>query len=216
MNIHSVYRPFQKYFRKKRMLDLWFSFGLTRETWVLDVGGSEFNWRLLPLRPRVVLLNLYPPAVKDPDVLYVVGDGRYIPCKDKFFDLVYSNSVVEHVVGLEDQLLFARECNRSGKRYYVQTPNKGFLVEPHFITPFFHWLRPAVRIRLARNLTLWGLILRPSKERSTRFVGETQLLDEEGLRRLFPGAALRHERFLGMTKSLIAVSGSTDRPGPVG
>jgi hypothetical protein len=34
--------------------------GLTRDTWVLDVGGTVDIWRLAPVMPRLVLLNQAP------------------------------------------------------------------------------------------------------------------------------------------------------------
>lgn len=37
-----------------------------------------------------------------------------------------------------------------------------------------------------------------------RFLREVRLLDEHELRRLFPDAKIQRERFLGMTKSLVA------------
>ena len=125
MNIHSIYRPFLKYFRTKRMRQFRHLFELTAETRILDVGGYEFNWMLLGFSPHVTLLNL---AVcrerkRESNFTWVVADGRYLPFKDGAFELVYSNSVIEHLGSFENQQLFATECWRVGLSYYVQTPN---------------------------------------------------------------------------------------------
>jgi hypothetical protein len=186
------------------MRQLWKTFALKRETFVLDVGGSEFNWKLLPVLPRILLLNVAEPAVKNANFTYVVADGRHVPFKDRGFDLVYSNSVLEHVGGPEDQRLFAMECRRVGRRYYVQTPNRRFFIEPHLITPLLHWLPFRTQRIFLRNFTLWGLVTRPTKKECDDLLNDTRLLVENELQNLFPDAEIWHERFLGMTKSLIA------------
>src|SRR5690625_7584560 len=55
-------------------------------------------------------------------------------------DVVYSNSLIEHVGNRKNQLLFADEVQRVGKSYWVQTPNKYCTVEPHFLFPFFQFM----------------------------------------------------------------------------
>jgi hypothetical protein len=203
MNVHSLYRPFLRLFRKRRMRLFGRRFGITQSTRVLDVGGSEFNWRFLPERPQLVILNLRASSgSKD----WVVGDGCHLPFVDRAFDVVYSNSVIEHLGTSTNQRLFAAECARVGKRYYVQTPNRQFVVEPHLITPFIHWLPRTWQLRLLRNFTTWGLITRPTKQQCGCFLDEVRLLGYREMRALFPQAAIWRERFLGLTKSFIAVS----------
>lgn len=206
MNIHDLYRSFFRYFRPKRMRQFWHRFGLTVETRVLDVGGTSFNWSLTPSRPRLVILNLSTPREEDQkDITWLVADGRHLPFKDNAFDVVYSNSLIEHLGNLYNQRLFAAECRRVGLRYYVQTPNKWFPIEPHLITPFIHWLPRRVQRRLLRNFTVRGLITRPTEQECEDLLKEIRLLDEWELRQLFPDAEIWHERVLGLTKSLIAV-----------
>lgn len=204
MNIHHLYRLFSKYFRTKRIRQFWHQFGLTHETRVLDVGGTPFNWSLLPDRPRLCIVNIsLPPRERDGSITWIVGDGRHLPFKDGVFDIVYSNSVIEHLGSLENQRLFANEIRRVGCRYYVQTPNKWFPVEPHLITPFIHYFPKPVQKRLLRNFTIWGLLTRPTIQQCDNFVREVRLLGKE-LRELFPDAEIWHERVFGITKSLIA------------
>ncbi|MEA2014065.1 MAG: methyltransferase domain-containing protein, partial [Thermodesulfobacteriota bacterium] len=168
----------------------------------------EFNWMLLGFSPYVTLLNLAVPRERESNFTWVVADGRYLPFKEGAFELAYSNSVIEHLGIFENQQLFAAECRRVGRRYYVQTPNKWFFVEPHLITPFIHWLPRGIQKVLLRNLTVWGWITRPSREYCESFMREVRLLDKVELRQLFPDADIIHERFLGVSKSIIAVKAS--------
>jgi len=62
----------------------------------------------------------------------VVGDGRYLPFRDGSFDIVFSNSVIEHISSPEDQQRFADEVRRTGRAYWVQTPDYRFPIEPRF------------------------------------------------------------------------------------
>lgn len=181
-------------------------FGVTAETRILDVGGYEFNWMLLSFSPFVIFLNL---SVQSKSKFYwVAADGRHLPFKGGAFDLVYSNSVIEHLRNFEDQCLFAAECRRVGRSYYVQTPNKWFFVEPHLITPFIHWLPRRIQKLLWRNFTVWGWITRPTRKYCESFMNEVRLLSKSDLKRLFPDAEIRYERFLGLNKSIIAVRNS--------
>jgi hypothetical protein len=104
--------------------------------------------------------------------------------------------VIEHVPP-ELQARFAAEISRAARRYFVQTPNKYFVLEPHYQLPFFQFLPRAVRQALNRRFTL-GWQAKGEWE-------EISLLSAGDLRRLFPEAEILRERVLGLTKSLIAV-----------
>ncbi len=191
---------------------------LTAETRVLDIGGTPECWDLLPVRPRLVLLNT--PRAKD-DLAgaaeWVAGDGRQLPFRDAAFDIVFSNSVIEHVGDSQSQRRFAREVMRVGRAWWVQTPNRWFPVEQHLLTPLVHWMPPAWQRALVPRVNLWQRVARPSEDRRRFYIDhylrDVKLLGAGELRVLFPGARLIRERFLGWTKSLIVTSppGSTQR-----
>jgi ubiquinone/menaquinone biosynthesis C-methylase UbiE len=181
------------------------AFGIDSQTRILDVGGSHHIWTFLPVRPKVVLLNLEPYSRQRDGFVNVVGDARDLPFKDHSFDVVFSNSLIEHLYTFDQQQEFAAECRRVAPRHYVQVPNQYFFLEPHLLTPFIHWLPKAARARLLRNFIVWGLATRPSQEDCQHFVDEVRLLSKRDFRRLFPDAEIWHERVLGMSKSLIAI-----------
>jgi hypothetical protein len=205
---HRVVR-IVRWFRRRRMRRFERTFAITAATRVLDVGGTAINWEYLSVRPRLVILNTGRERRDAEGVTWVVGDGCSLPFPNGAFDIVFSNSVIEHVGPQERQCLFAREIARVGRAYWVQTPNRWFPVEPHLLTPFLHWLPARVRARMARRLTVWQWVTRPTPDRRQfyveHFLGDIRLLGPAEMERLFPGAHLLRERFLGLTKSLVAV-----------
>jgi hypothetical protein len=180
-------------------------FGIDAETTVLDIGGREFNWTLMPFVPRVTILNLSIQGERSGQFEWIVGDARELPFPDHSFDVVYSNSVIEHLGTFDDQRRFAAECRRVGRSYFVQTPNQNFPIEPHLLTPFIHWLPVAWRSRLLRNFTLWGWITRPDEDARARYLRTTRMLTRAEFQSLFPEAEIEHEHLLGMAKCFVAV-----------
>jgi hypothetical protein len=194
-------------------------FDITNETRILDVGGTPFNWLLLDVRPRVTIMNM-PRAREAFDARFtlIYADGRQLPFGDRSFDIVFSNSVIEHVGDPESQRRFAQEIARVGRAYWVQTPNRWFPIEPHLLTPFLHFLPAAWQRRIARRFTIWALLERPSPDRwefyIEHYLGDIRLLGAGELRALFPDAVLKRERLCGWTKALIAVVKLRNHFGP--
>jgi hypothetical protein len=97
---------------------------------------------------------------------------------------------------------------RVGLAYFVETPNKWFPIESHFLAPLFHFLPKSIRRRTARFLTPWGWITRPKRADAALLVDEISLLERTELQSHFPDAEVVTERFLGMSKSLLAIKHS--------
>jgi hypothetical protein len=112
--------------------------------------------------------------------------------------------MIEHLGTWENQRQAANEMVRVGKRIWIQTPNKWFLVEPHLITPFIHWL-PRTWQRALLPYTMWGLIAKPDASYCDGFMREIRLLTLTEMRKLFPGFSIICEKFVFMNKSLIAI-----------
>lgn len=142
MNIHIAYSFFSRKFRPKRAAEIVHRFPLLADpnAQVLDVGGWLFPWELIQPRASITILNIdLPPKLPEKcPWKFVKGNGTRLQFPDAEFDLVFSNSVIEHVGNLELQKAFASEMLRCGREIYFQTPNKWFFVEPHLIAPFLH------------------------------------------------------------------------------
>jgi len=124
---------------------------------------------------------------------------------DYSFDIVHSNSVIEHVGDWNRMLQFSKEIKRLAKNYYVQTPYFWFPIEPHCMTPIFHWLPKPIRVSLVMKFTLghWGR--QSTVSGAVHTVESARLLDIKMFRELFEESEITIEKLLFLPKSLIAI-----------
>ena len=208
MNIYDIYGKVSPHFRRRRMANFLRHFSLTKETRILDVGGFPQFWAETEFDAHITTLNLQAvevPASMQHRCTAITGDGTGLPFGDGEFDIVFSNSVIEHLGSWENQERFAREVRRVGRRYYVQTPAREFPVEPHLLAPFIHWLPMSSQRRLVRYGTGWGLITKPTPQQVEDFLQEIRLLTFQEFQLLFPGSVILKEKLLGFTKSYSAL-----------
>lgn len=177
---------------------------------VLDVGGSpafwmgvEDLWRHLPL--EITMVNIGATEQVRPPFHLLPGDACNLPdYADDSFDIVHSNSVIEHVGHWREMRAMAREVRRLAPHYFVQTPNFWFPYEPHFKTLFFHWLPEAVRAAMVLRKPR-GWIAVESFDQAMTEVQDVSLLTVRQMRELFPDARIARERIGPFTKSIVAV-----------
>jgi SAM-dependent methyltransferase len=178
----------------------------TAETTVLDVGADDsafgehercgtlnFFEQLYPWPGRITALGLNEGTrfrESFPDTRYVQGNALEMPFADGEFDIVFSNAVIEHVGGREQQRRFVEESLRVARRAFVTTPNRWFPVEVHTRLPFVHWFPDPVAHRA------YDLARKP-------WAKENVLLGPGALRELFPPEA----RVLNLGLTLVAVVG---------
>ncbi|MDR7309254.1 hypothetical protein J2S40_000312 [Nocardioides luteus] len=179
---------------------------------VLDVGGTAESWLRAPVRPgHVVVLNLNDPGDCDEGWLTpVTGDACTArtalerAAAPMAYDLVFSNSLLEHVGGHAQRVRLAAEIQQAAPLHWVQTPYRYFPVEPHWLFPGMQFLPMALRARVAER---WPLVhtLPASRAEAMADVQWTELIGMTEMHAYFPESRILRERVLGMTKSMIAV-----------
>ena len=189
----------------------------TCDTTVLDLGSEDGSQiaSFYPYPHRVTIADIKEEPLRKGVAQY--GFAGYVvlprhgplPIADQAFDVVYCNSVIEHVtasrfldqttfvrLAQRNQRRFADEIRRVGRRYFVQTPNRHFPIEAHSLLPFTGYLSARRNAQLAHLLKrIW----------IKQWSGGSWLLTREKMIELFPGARIIPERFFGLTKSWIAV-----------
>ena len=197
--------------RKRLAFFLSLAARLDKPATILDIGGTEDFWRATIVDTergiQVTLLNLSEQSLSSPNFTSVKGDARGLQFPDASFDIVFSNSVIEHVGDFEDQRKMAEEVRRVGKRYFVQTPNLYFPIEPHFLFPFFQFMPLVTRAWLLRRFKLGWFDREPDPKRAQAIVESVRLLSKKEMLALFPSSCLFEEKFFGLTKSFVAYSG---------
>jgi Methyltransferase domain len=179
---------------------------------ILDIGGTQDFWKQMtggdPGDARVTLLNVEHQPVTSTKFVSAAGDARSMPqFADRSFDVVFSNSVIEHVGSYEQQRAMAAEILRVGQRYWVQTPNKRFPLEPHFLFPFFQYLPSSLRAQMVHRFDVGWYKRIPDLEAARAEVDSIQLLTKHRFAALFPNATIHCEKLGGLTKSFVAYSG---------
>ncbi len=210
--------------RKKRAELFRNHFVLNGDTRVLDLGSENGTniYNVLkdtPVKPEnIYIADIVENAVKDGSKQYgfvpVLINGGGVNFPDKYFDIVYCSSVIEHTTlpkeeiwnvtsasefkrrSWQKQLEFAAEIKRLGKQYFVQTPNIGFPIESHTWLPLMGYFpRPVFLKLLAISNRFWVKKAEP----------DFNLLNRTQMQQLFPEAKVEKEIKWGLVKSIMAV-----------
>lgn len=207
------------YISRKNKLELFYE--IMKPTWqekVLDVGAeiSPYCNRGLqlidsyPWKEKITAINTSTEHIKlikkhYPEIEAIVADTRALPWPDKYFDVVYSNAVIEHVGDFNRQKQMAAEIMRVGKRWFVATPNRWYPFEFHMRLPFVTWL--------PWHGYLWaGSIISYSHvQKKYVFTGKKsnsiRLMTARELKKYFPTSRIIKQRVTFMPETLIVVGG---------
>lgn len=175
---------------------------------VLDLGGTLSGWSVAPVVPaQLTIVNCEPAVGPVPDrVEVVLGDACALDrtVTDRSWDLVYANSVIEHVGGHDRRVAFAESIRANAPHHWVQTPNRWFPFEPHFLVPFLQFLPTRLRALVIAEwpLNKW----RPADRRAAMEAAlELELIGRSELAFYFPGSTIIGEQLGPFAKSLVAV-----------
>jgi len=178
---------------------------------IADLGGTLSYWKalesLLPASiANVTIINL---DRQDLDAgRFQVRHGDATDLKeyaDRSFDIVHSNSVIEHVGQWREMERMAGEIHRLAPRHFIQTPNFWFPFEPHYRRPLYQFLPSQWRASrlVKRKRGFMGPADTYVDARS--MVDTVNLLSFRDMAALFPRSIIHKEKLAGFTKSLIAV-----------
>jgi len=187
---------------------------------VLDLGGGDGAAlsRLYPHPENIVLADIDKAKIDYGVKEYglrgslLLDESGNIPLKSKSVDIVFCNSVIEHVtvdknqiwkvksgsrfkeLALKRQGKIASEIIRVGKKYWVQTPYRHFPFETHTWLLGTQYLPRPFQMETIRFLNRFWI-----KKTSPDFY----LLSRSGARFLFPQSEIIFEKAFGLPKSLI-------------
>ena len=120
------------------------------------------------------------------------------------FDLVVSNSLVEHVGGHAQRRRLAEVVHTAADRNWIQTPYRYFPVEPHWMFPGMQFLPFSARVAMS---SVWPMGNRrtPDRAEATEWAHEVELIGIAQMRSYFPESTIWLERLAGLVKSLVAI-----------
>ncbi len=173
---------------------------------VLDIGGEIVYWKNMGWQnsaATIYVLNLDPVFDKEQHEGYiqVQGNALKLPYEMGEFDLVFSNSVIEHVGSKNNQKIFADEVRRVCNNYIIQTPSFWFPLEPHSMIPFFQFIPHTIRALLIMVFNINYFPKTKSYQEAIKVSKTTIMLTRRGFQKLFPEAAIEVEYLYGISKS---------------
>ena len=219
--IKKIFNLYSTSSRRKRAKLFNNVFHITEETKILDLGGG--NGKLIkstvPFIKNICIADINKDDLEKANQLgfktLELDETGIIPCFVNEYDIIFSNSVIEHVTvdkndiykyrtnksfrkaAFERQRLFADEIRKKCSKYFVETPYKYFLLESH------SWL-PGLIVFLPRSLQFKILNI-TNKFWPKKTQPDWHLLTVSDMKELFPDAKIIKERSFFFTKSLIAI-----------
>jgi hypothetical protein len=179
---------------------------------VLDLGGTPDFWRSAPVHPaHVTTLNLDGKYdVSESWLEHVVADACNLASLDICagdYSLIVSNSLIEHVGGYERRKEFAQVVRTAAPAHWVQTPDRYFPIEPHYLGPGFQFLPIKMRAAIIRHWPIAHERVYTTADALAQAL-TIDLIGATELQHLFPESVIWHERFVGLSKSIVAIKAS--------
>lgn len=182
---------------------------LPRPVKILDAGGTVNFWEQVGYAGNddfeITIVNIeIPGRIKYKNINPVYGDVTELSMfKDKSFDIVFSNSVIEHIPTAAGRQQMADEIQRVGKFYFVQTPNYYFPFEPHFLLPLFQFYPENFKIFLLTHFNIGWFKKCENKNEALKLLEENRLLKLKEFKSYFKNSKIIFEKYLLLNKSIV-------------
>ena len=193
-------------FREKRFLFFLKKINkMQKPVTILDIGGKINFWENRDLAGnneyKITIVNIEKETSIYSNIHCEIGDATNLnKFNTKSFNIVHSNSVIEHLYNFNNQSKMASEIIRVGQKHIVQTPNKYFFIEPHYLLPFFQFFPDKLKYLILIKTKL-SRLKKWDKNFAKQYIKEIRLLSMKEMKVLFPNSKIYFEKFLGMNKS---------------
>ena len=193
-------------FREKRFSFFLKKFNIIQKpVTILDVGGKINFWENRGLAENndytITIVNIEKEKSLYSNIKTKMGDATDLSqFNNKSFDIAHSNSVIEHLYNFDNQKKMASEIIRVGKKHIVQTPNKKFFLEPHYLLPFFQFMPDDLKYLILTKTKL-SRLKKWDENFAHQYIKEIRLINLKEMKELFPNSKIYFEKFLGMNKS---------------
>ena len=188
---------------------------------IIDLGGSAMFWEYWwPVQEEdgfeITLINNHDvdqtQKMRQPTMPFIrnVNRDATTVTEQEFarYDLVFSNSFLEHLDGWQTQKALAERVVASGRPYFHQVPNKLSPVDPHHpFAPYFALLPYELRVRILTVSAFAPGSHRVSLADARRWQDRYCPLGLSDMRRLFPDGEFHVERPMGVPMSILAYRG---------
>ena len=182
---------------------------LSQPVKILDLGGTENFWLQMGITEsdpyRICILNTEKITTTLKNINYMRGSAADFAEYNIDFDVIFSNSLIEHLGSHGLRKKMADSIISEGKPYFIQTPNYYFPVEPHFLFPCFQYMPRKLKVSLVSNFDMGWYKKTKDKTTAGEIIDSVYLLNKNEVAELFPGAEIILEKFLGLNKSVIAL-----------
>jgi hypothetical protein len=197
---------------RKRKLEAFFELVKQKHALkVLDVGGAIENssqlFKLFPDKNNISVINISEEDIQTISIAYPevdarVGDACNLPWPDDYFDMVYSNAVIEHVGDFERQKKMASEVMRVGRNWFITTPNRWYPFEFHMRLPFVTWIPFHGYLKFGR-LICYNHVKK--KYTFGQKMDHLRLMTARELKQCFWGSRIIKQRVTFMPETLVAI-----------
>jgi len=105
---------------------------------ILDIGTGSgiIAYDIGKVSKKVYSVDLEDKRIYSKNYIFKKVKDEILPFKDNYFDIVISNHVIEHVKDYELHLSEAKRVLIKDGIFYLATPNKYWIIEPHYKLPF--------------------------------------------------------------------------------
>ncbi|EIM65119.1 hypothetical protein [Desulfobacter postgatei] len=219
----SLTKTLRKYTQKNRA-HFFFSLieKMNRPINIIDLGGTATFWASWGLSEtdhiHVTLINNHHVDKTNigydnsiPYITEIIKDVNELAVEDfQGYDLIFSNSMIEHLDSRQKQSNLAQTIEKSKRPYFIQVPNKYFIIDPHFphpCVPFFALYPKNLQARLLTVYRFGSGSKSNSFEEAQRRLKFYNPLSLKELKKLFPSSEIIKKESHLFSISLIAIKG---------